>query len=73
MMGDMKNKGIVCVVAMILLIIGGINWGLVGLLNLDLVALIFGKMPIVQKLIYILVGVAAVYTAFKWVRCKKQQ
>lgn len=47
--------------AMILLIIGGLNWGLVGLLNMDLVATIFGSIPILQKIVYILVGLAAVY------------
>jgi uncharacterized protein len=45
----------------ILLVIGGINWGLVGLLGLDLVALLFGPMTLISRIVYILVGVAAVY------------
>ena len=47
-------------VAWILLIIGGLNWGLVGLFNFDLVAAIFG-LGWLAKLIYILVGLSAVY------------
>ncbi len=41
-----------------LTIIGGLNWGLVGLFNLDLVAAIFGNFA---RLIYILVGLSALY------------
>lgn len=48
-------------VAYILLFVGGLNWGLVGLLNLNVVELIFGSWPVVVKIVYILVGVATVY------------
>jgi uncharacterized membrane protein YuzA (DUF378 family) len=44
-----------------LLIIGGLNWGLVGLFDFDLVAAIFGEMSALSRTIYILVGLAAVY------------
>ena len=47
-------------IAIILAIIGAINWGLVGLLNLDLVALLLGVGSL-AKLVYILVGLAGVY------------
>lgn len=47
-------------VALILVIIGGLNWGLVGLLNIDLVAYLFAAIPIVTRLIYILVGISAI-------------
>lgn len=47
-------------VAYALLWVGGINWGLVGLLNMNLVENILGMG--IAKLIYILVGVAAVYS-----------
>jgi len=50
-------------VALILVVIGGLNWGLVGLLGLDLVATLFGAMSVVTKLVYILVGASAVYVA----------
>jgi uncharacterized protein len=48
-------------VATILMIVGAINWGLVGLLGLDLVATIFGVGTVLAKVVYILVGVAGVY------------
>ena len=50
---------------LVLVIIGGVNWGLFGALELDLVALILGAIPTLQKLVYILVGVSAVYQAAK--------
>jgi uncharacterized membrane protein YuzA (DUF378 family) len=48
-------------IAIILLIIGGLNWGLVGLFNFDFVAAIFKAMSIVSRIIYVLVGLSAVY------------
>ncbi len=43
-----------------LLIIGGINWGLVGLLSFDLVAYIFGSAAsIMARIVYVLVGISA--------------
>ena len=47
-------------VALILVIIGGLNWGLVGLLNIDVVASVFGAMSMISRVIYVLVGLAAV-------------
>ncbi len=48
-------------IALSLLLIGGLNWGLVGFFEYDLVAKIFGDMSTVSKVIYDLVGVAALY------------
>lgn len=45
----------------ILIIIGAINWGLVGLFDLDLVAVIFGFMGFLQTTVYVLVGASGVY------------
>ena len=47
--------------ALILVIVGGINWGLVGLFDLDLVAAIFGADTLLTNIVYIVVGAAAVY------------
>lgn len=44
-----------------LLAIGGLNWGLVGVFNFDLVAAIFGDMSFLSRFVYTLVGLAAVY------------
>lgn len=48
-------------IAMILLIVGGLNWGLVGLADINLVTMIFGSVPILVTIVYALVGLAAVY------------
>lgn len=47
-------------VPLVLLIIGGLNWGLVGLMNIDVVAMIFGDGP-GARIIYLLVGLSALY------------
>ncbi|MGI5873484.1 MAG: DUF378 domain-containing protein [Bacillota bacterium] len=45
-----------------LLIIGGVNWGLIGLFQLDIVAAIFGGMAsILSRVVYTLVGISALY------------
>lgn len=49
-------------VGMILLIIGGLNWGLVGLFEYDLVATIFGDGSMLARVVYSLVGVAALWS-----------
>ena len=49
------------VIAAILLVVGGINWGLIGLFNFDLIEALFGSAPIFIKIVYSLVGIAAVY------------
>ena len=48
-------------VMLILLAIGGLNWGLVGLFEFDLVAAIFGEATLLSNMIYILVGISSLY------------
>ena len=48
-------------ITLLLLIVGGLNWGLVGLLNFDLVAAIFGEMSLLSRVVYGLVGLSAVW------------
>jgi len=48
-------------IAFILLVVGGLNWGLIGLFNYNLVESLFGGMSGVVSIIYILVGLSAVY------------
>ena len=48
-------------VALALLIVGGLNWGLMGFFKFDLVAGIFGPLTAVSRIIYILVGLSAIY------------
>lgn len=47
-------------IALALLVVGGLNWGLIGLFRLDLVATLFGAMAAISRVIYILVGLSAV-------------
>ena len=54
----MKN---IKIIAIILVVIGGLNWGLVGLFNFDLVAAIFGSMTVISRIVYTLVGLSAIY------------
>lgn len=58
-----------CLVTMLLLVIGGINWGLVGLggflkTNLNLVNLLLGSWPMVEWVVYLLVGVSALMIGY---------
>jgi len=58
--------------ATILLIIGGFNWGLVGLFQYDLVAAIFGgSTSVISRIVYSLVGVASIYEIFKYRSIKR--
>lgn len=57
----MKMNPWVHVVAFTLMAVGALNWGLVGLLNLNLVNMLFGSMPGLEQLVYVLVGLSAVY------------
>ncbi len=59
-------------IALILLIVGGLNWGLVGLFSFDLVAAIFGPMSIISRIVYILVGLSAIYLIFFVAKLKKK-
>ncbi len=58
--------------AMVLVVIGALNWGLVGLgyllkTNLNVVNLILGSMPTLEHIVYLLVGLAAI--KFFWCKC----
>lgn len=51
-------------VAAVLVLVGALNWGLVGIANFNLVSAIFGSWPGVERLIYVLVGLAAIAMLF---------
>lgn len=51
--------------ALILVIVGGLNWGLVGFFQFDLVAAIFGDMTAISRVVYSLVGLSAIFVAVK--------
>ncbi len=48
-------------IALVLIIIGAINWGLVGIFNFNLVDAIFGAMSVISRIIYILVGISGLW------------
>lgn len=49
------------ITALIITIIGAVNWGLIGLFKFDLVAFIFGDMSLLSRIIYVLVGLCGLY------------
>ncbi len=51
-------------IALVLVIIGGLNWGLKGALDFDLVAYLLGTMSVVSRIVYSLVGIAAIYMIY---------
>lgn len=50
-------------VTFVLVIIGGLNWGLLGLFNFDLIVALFGDWSALNRLVYILLGLSALYHA----------
>lgn len=55
------------VIVAILLVIGGLNWGLVGLFKFDLVATIFGgQTAVLSRIVYTIVGICALYQIVLW-------
>ena len=53
-------------VVAVLLIVGGLNWGLVGIFNFDLVAAIFGAGSTLSRIVYAVVGVCSLYWLVEW-------
>jgi uncharacterized membrane protein YuzA (DUF378 family) len=55
-------------ITLLLLIVGGLNWGLVGLFDFDLVAALFGEKSLLSRIVYVLVGLSAVWQIIPLVR-----
>jgi len=60
----MAGKEILDLIAKILVIVGGLNWLLVGAFSFDLVQALFGFMPVLVKTVYIIVGICALYMIY---------
>jgi uncharacterized membrane protein YuzA (DUF378 family) len=58
-------------IVLILLLVGGLNWGFIGLFKWDVVASIFGEMSGFTRVLYSLVGLAAVARIAYWVSCSQ--
>ena len=52
---------VVDTIALLLILIGALNWGLIGFFSFDLVRILFGNMSILSRIVYALVGIAAIY------------
>jgi len=68
---NMSKMNVLDWIAAVLVIIGGLNWGLVGLFDFDVIATIFGAMSIVSRIIYVVVGVGALYMIATVSKCSK--
>lgn len=67
----MKMKGCAGhMIAMVLVVVGAINWGLVGAFEWNLVNAILGSLPLVERIVYVLVGLAGIMMLFGC-KCKK--
>ncbi|MEO5927198.1 MAG: DUF378 domain-containing protein [Patescibacteria group bacterium] len=51
-------------IAWVLVIVGALNWGLLGAFNINLVNMIIGSWPMVERVVYILVGLSAIFMFF---------
>jgi len=58
------EKNVLDWIAIVLVIVGAVNWGLVGLFSFDLVQLILGSIPLLAKIVYILVGISGLYMIY---------
>ncbi len=61
------GENVISKVAMALVVIGGLNWGLVAL-GYNLVNLLLGTIPLLEKAIYLLVGLSALYVAYTLIK-----
>ena len=59
-------------IALVLVIVGALNWGLIGFFKFDLVETIFGDMTTLTRIVYDLVGLAALYLAVMSVKFAKK-
>ena len=58
------EKNVIDWIALVLVIIGAVNWGLVGAADIDLVKLALGEMTVIARVVYGLVGLAGLYTIY---------
>ena len=68
----MQKLSTLDIVALVLLVIGGLNWGLVGLMDTNVVDMVLGSMPMVVRLVYILVGLSGLYVGWLWMKLERK-
>ncbi len=67
----MKKTNAIDWIAFVLVVIGAINWGLVGIAGFNLVDFIFGGITIVTKIVYILVGISGIVLIYSAAKCRQ--
>ena len=60
------------IVALILIIIGAINWGLIGFFRFDLIASLFEQLSAISRIIYAIVGIAGIYSLILFWKLKTE-
>ncbi len=60
------------ILACVLVLVGALNWGLVGAFDFNLVSTLFGEGTLLARIVYILVGLGAIYQIFQW-KCTKDR
>lgn len=66
----MQKLTTVDIIALVLLVVGGLNWGLIGVSGVNIVEMIFGMS--LSRIIYLLVGAAALYVAWLWMKLERK-
>lgn len=59
--------------ALVLVVIGAVNWGLIGFFEFDLVRFLFGDMSILSRIVYVLVGISGLYSLSFFGRLKTEE
>lgn len=66
-----NNNQVLDLVSVVFLIIGGLNWGLIGLFEWNFIGSIFGCASVMTRIIYSIAGFSAVYRILCWSRTQK--
>lgn len=61
------------IIAAVLLVIGGLVFGIMGFFNRNFIEMLFGNMHIVARIIYCLIGLSALYQIFQWNSTKRKR
>ena len=61
--------GVFCKIAFILIILGALNWGLIGFFGFNFFGYIFASVPMVARIVYAVVGLAGLWVLFAAMRC----
>ena len=66
----MKNRNLIDLISVILLLAGGLNWGFIGLFDIDVIGTLFGDMSSITRVVFVLIGVSALYRMGVWLKSR---